>query len=711
MVNPLSNPAYLLPPLAAVFFVVILTLIVYIKTRHSPTTLLFCSMLLSITISSLLVFGMRSSLTTTAAAGWERFSFAIFPATFVFFYHFTLAYTNNKGQRIFMIGAYLYILIIASLAPTDILLTGMRLEPYGYAPTLGPLAVLTFLGMPLLMMAATYNLVKRYRTTPSEQEKNRLLYLIIALVFPLTGAILDAFSNLPPMFIWGNLIFAVVCTVAIVKYRLLDIAVMIRKSLVYLLISIIVAVPYVGALLLIDRIFKARAVSWLTGTLTILFLAIALRPLYSWAQRIVDRLFYRARYDFLKALEDFSVEVHSIRDSELLKYSLVKLTSQALQSSNVLLLLYSDSGYYDLVSSAKESPIGFRWNRQSTLVQWLQSNKRRLHRRDLSIIPQLRALTASEVSELEKIKAELFVPITTKKDELIGILILGQKLSQQSYSEEDERLLSTVASRVAVELENARLYTNEAMMRRELEKESESKTEFLHSVAHELKTPLTAIISSSELLDEADQASISPNQRERLINNIAQSAWSMNNRVTELLDLARVQTGEVQLQLQPLDIGSTIKELASQFLILFEKKKQSLKLEIPDYLPQVKADRNRFEQILVNLLSNANKFSPNGGNITLRAKENKNDHKVIVEVEDSAPVVAEEEKRKLFTPYYRGDDRNRKEQTPGLGLGLSISKSLVELHKGEIWVDSKAGEGNIFAFSLPALQQRIEETS
>ncbi|MFH0767997.1 MAG: ATP-binding protein, partial [Chloroflexota bacterium] len=66
---------------------------------------------------------------------------------------------------------------------------------------------------------------------------------------------------------------------------------------------------------------------------------------------------------------------------------------------------------------------------------------------------------------------------------------------------------------------------------------------------------------------------------------------------------------------------------------------------------------------------------------------------------------------KLFTPYYRGEDSNRKEQTPGLGLGLSISKSLVELHKGEIWVDSKAGEGNIFAFSLPALQQRVEETS
>lgn len=154
---------------------------------------------------------------------------------------------------------------------------------------------------------------------------------------------------------------------------------------------------------------------------------------------------------------------------------------------------------------------------------------------------------------------------------------------------------------------------------------------------------------------------------------------------------------------EPLKIGSAIEEIASRLLILFKNKEQSLKLEIPDSLPQVKADREKLEQILVNLLSNANKFSPTGGNITLQVKEDGN--RIVVEVKDSAPAIPEGEKVKLFDPYYRSEDADKRQRIPGLGIGLTISRKLVELQQGEIWIDSKPRKGNTFAFSLPTYNE------
>ena len=148
-----------------------------------------------------------------------------------------------------------------------------------------------------------------------------------------------------------------------------------------------------------------------------------------------------------------------------------------------------------------------------------------------------------------------------------------------------------------MELENARLYTLETMMRQELEMQDAQKTEFLHSVAHELKTPLTAIISSSELMS-TDGEAVTPSIKERLVANINRSAWLMDRRVGELLDLAKIQIGNLKLQLQPLEISVVIDEVVSQLSSLFKNKGQSLTVEIQDSLPQVKADKERVNKLL-----------------------------------------------------------------------------------------------------------------
>jgi len=331
------------------------------------------------------------------------------------------------------------------------------------------------------------------------------------------------------------------------------------------------------------------------------------------------------------------------------------------------------------------------------ILRWIRAKKSLLYSKDLAVIPQLQSLTSNEIEALQKTQAELIIPILTKENELIGLIILGKKLSRLEYSDDDERLVIAVANRMSTELENARLYNSEKNIRQQLEMQDALKTEFLHSVAHELKTPLTAILSSSELL--TSNLPIDNKLTKRIASNVKNSALSMNRRVVELLDLARIQIGQLEIKLKPLEIDKLIAEVTDQLEIIFSSKEQKLTIKAPSSLPKVKADREKIEQVLFNLLSNASKFSPIGANLALKVTK-VGGEKVVIKVEDSASTINAKEKKKIFDPYYRSEDATKRERFPGLGLGLFISKKIVELHQGEIWVENKSGKGNVFAFSL-----------
>ena len=696
--NPFATAFYLIPPAIASIISLILLIIVLRHDYRSFANQIFSLLLLTMALWGFFIFCMRASPDATYALRWDK---AMAPIAFgmcVFYYHFSLLITRVGKQRNLLRLAYIILALIIVFSPTGFFISRMEVQPYGYAPIFGFGMFLDFGFGYLLLIAAIYNLIKSYRSSTIYEEKNRFLYLALAMAFPLLGGIFEAFPIIYPTSIFGNLIFCILCTVAILKYHLLDIRIVVRKGTAYIVMSALIAIPYVGIILLSTQVFKTQAIPLWVYLLLLIILAFALQPLWSQVQRQVDRWFYRQRYDFLKELEDFSQEVHDIRDLNRLSSALVKLISRALQSSGVYLLLSSSSGDFNTASSVGEETPQLTIGSRSPLLRWLRSHEGILRRTALDTIPQLQTLTTKEANELKKVRAKLFIPLKTKEKELVGMLILSERRSEQPYSGDDERLALSVTSRVAVEYENARLYASEKSMRQELQRQNDQKTEFLHSVAHELKTPLTAIISSSELLS-TKISSTTVSQRHRIIQNIVQSARSMDGRVTQLLDFAKMQVEDLKIKSEPLEIGSAIEEIVSRLLILFKNKEQSLKLEIPDSLPQVKVDRGKLEQILVNLLSNANKFSPPGGNIALRVKEE--GKRIVVTVKDSAPVIPEVEKTKLFDLYYRGEDADKRQRIPGLGIGLAISKKLVELHQGEIWITSEKRKGNTFAFSLP----------
>lgn len=472
MVNPLSNPYYLLSPLVATIISLALITLVLLKSRRTFTSWIFSCLLLSITLLSLTLFGMRSSPDVHRALLWDRAMPVIGLSIFVFYYHFALTYTKNRGQRGFLYSAYLLLVVATVIAPTDLFVKEIRLEDYGYAPTIGPLIPPLFIIYNLLVGGAIHAFVQGYRASFTREEKNRLVYIIIAGLFPITAGYLDAFFNLPPATIWCNLVFGMLCTLAIVKYHLLDIRIVIRKSLVYSLISILVAVPYVTILVLVNYIFKPTLEPWWMHAIIILLLASFLRPLYSWAQQLIDRIFYRERYDYFRALEWLNQETRSIMNIKKLGSTMVELVCKTLRISSACLFMMSegDKGLV-LVSSTgvDKPPSAMVLKHQNLLVNWLKLHRDILSHEDLNIIPQLQGLPPTEMNKLEKIGAKLYVPIKTGRGELSGMLVLGEKLSQQDYSNEDRNLFRILSSQMAITLENTSLYNDAVQARENLE--------------------------------------------------------------------------------------------------------------------------------------------------------------------------------------------------------------------------------------------------
>jgi signal transduction histidine kinase len=244
-------------------------------------------------------------------------------------------------------------------------------------------------------------------------------------------------------------------------------------------------------------------------------------------------------------------------------------------------------------------------------------------------------------------------------------------------------------------------YEKERRLRQELQIEVQRRVEFTRALVHELKTPLTPIMSSSDLL----VSGLTEEPWLSVAQNIQRGAINLNKRIGELLDLARGEIGMLKLNPKRVDFLKLLQHVGSEMSVLASSNGQKLKVELPDSLPLPWADEDRLRQITQNLLVNATKFTPEGGTITLRAKEQNGS--LIVEVQDTGDGISDEEQRRLFRPYHR--QVGEREHLSGLGLGLALCKNLVQLHGGRIWVKSEEGKGATFSFSIPINSRAYQE--
>ena len=459
------NLAYLLPPLISAGVAVSLALIVMAKGWRNRASRSFLLIAFGATLWGLFVFLMRASPDVEHALPWNKAAIGIAFAMFIFYYHFSLAITRAKKNRAAILGSYLLLALIFALSPTNILVQTMVVESYGYAPIFGSVFYLLMPAGFLLLGLAFYQLAKSYKASRDYQERNRLLYVILALILPVAGAIPEIFPIIYPTAIFGNIAFCLITSVAIFRYHLFDIRIVIRKGLAYLMISSLVAIPYVGVIILISRVLAPQQVPIWLHALLLLSLAFATQPLWRRVQRTVDRLFYRGRYDYLDSLEHFSRECTGIIELETLCSRLVSLTSAAMGTTRACLLMpHGSKKKFNLVASTTtDIEDDVMLDADSAIVRWLKRHDRPLWRSDLDFNPPLAAVTTKERNMLERIGADLLVPFKYG-EKLNGVLILSPKLSEEPYGADDIATLMVLARHASTAIENAHLYAQSQQM-------------------------------------------------------------------------------------------------------------------------------------------------------------------------------------------------------------------------------------------------------
>ncbi|MGC8874439.1 MAG: response regulator, partial [Chloroflexia bacterium] len=224
-----------------------------------------------------------------------------------------------------------------------------------------------------------------------------------------------------------------------------------------------------------------------------------------------------------------------------------------------------------------------------------------------------------------------------------------------------------------------------------------AKSEFISTVSHELRTPLTAIKGYVDLLLLGSVGDLSPMQR-NFLEVVRSNANRLVELINDLLDISRIETGRITLNREPVSLYELVEEVVESARTEIERKQLRLEIDVPTDLPLVQADRRRILQVLGNLVSNAYKYTPEGGRITIAARCV--DDVLQVDVSDTGVGISPEDQQRLFTRFFRADNPMR-DEVGGTGLGLAISKSFVEMHGGRIWVQSELNVGSTFSFTLP----------
>jgi signal transduction histidine kinase/CheY-like chemotaxis protein len=294
----------------------------------------------------------------------------------------------------------------------------------------------------------------------------------------------------------------------------------------------------------------------------------------------------------------------------------------------------------------------------------------------------------------------LSVPIIGQQDEAIGMVEFERDLDLAPWTENDKALVSAVSQQLALALQDVRSYelTQHALV--EMRKADQLKSQFLANMSHELRTPLNSIIGFSRVILKGIDGPITETQ-EHDLNAIYSAGQHLLGLINNILDFSKIESGKMELSITDLDLSVIIEEVIATAMGLVEDRPIELLMDIPDDLPLIQADNIRTRQILLNLLSNAAKFTEEGHiGISARAEFSGENEVMRVSVFDTGNGIALEDQSKLFEPFSQVD-ASPDTQLGGTGLGLSICKHLVELQGGRIWVDSVPGTGSTFAFTIP----------
>lgn len=303
----------------------------------------------------------------------------------------------------------------------------------------------------------------------------------------------------------------------------------------------------------------------------------------------------------------------------------------------------------------------------------------------------------SYVQDARRPRSLLAVPLVFR-EQTFGVLSL-QSYEANAYSKTDAELLSTIATQTSIAIQNARAYERLVETAEQLREVDRLKTQFLANMSHELRTPLNSIIGFSRVMLKGIDGPLNELQ-ETDLDSIYSSGQHLLSLINSILDMSKIEAGKMDLSLEELVLSDIFGSVLATARGLLKDRPVKLVSDLPDDLPTVWADSQRVRQVLINLVSNAAKFTEKG-HIALRATADP--EYVTISVRDSGIGMDEDAQKRLFIPFQQVDASTSR-RAGGTGLGLAISRSFVEMQGGKIWVESEPGQGSTFFFTLPVYQ-------
>ena len=656
------------------------------------------------------VFMLRRSPDEATAVFWEIVIHTGVIALPAFYYHFVLIFlesTTRHRTSLLVVYALALLFSIINLSGSSLFMSGVKSTYWGWAPATGLLYTPFFVYFNCFLIYGLLHLVRTYHDVDSSFRRNRATLILLGTLVSLIGGLIDfarfilarfvpAADFVYPLGIPANMVFALMLGTSIVRYRLFDVNVVVKKGAIYLLLwgvltSVLVAAEQYADW---DELNPLWVILPLGFVMTML-----VSPLGHRLEERIERVMFSRRRGCYETLLDLSKRMGSILDFGRLMETLVHGLVRGVPLTHCVLMIY-DAERSAFVVYREDATVGegvgaVAIRGDSRIVQWLNQTGRVLVKEEVKLNPEIAAYFETAEGELDAIKATLIVPLKIES-KLTGILLVGEKLSGDIFDDQELEVLAVLANQVAISLENARLYEELSESNAQLMQASRLKSQFLASMSHELRTPLNSIIGFSKVLLNRFDGELTERQ-ETYIRSVHNSGAHLLQLINGILDFSRIEAGKLEMISEELDLHELIDECIESSMPLARGKQMKLEKNVPLELPPLSGDRTKVKQILLNLLSNAIKFTAQGRVLVSVVAE---PDAIRVSVADTGIGIREDDLAHLFEPFQQLDNPVAR-SAGGTGLGLAISKKFVELHGGRIWAESRENQGSTFHFTLP----------
>ncbi len=467
---------------------------------------------------------------------------------------------------------------------------------------------------------------------------------------------------------------------AILKYKLLDLHVIVNKSVVYSLLTVVIVGVYMLSIEGLKQLVTVRTGAGRKGlSMAAAFIAaVAFAPARAWIQALVDRAFYRRGYDFRRTVRDFAAVAERAFSAE----DLLDLFSDALAKSMPV----------ERFGAFIPAPADARFG--GAIRRGIE---------DDAAAPLLASPTGTAPSPapaaLARLGFETALPVAAGDRERPGWVLLGRKRSGLELTEEDRSLLETLADELGAALRRVRLREEvvyERATREKLEELGRLKTEFISAVSHELRTPMTSLRSISELLKSGRVAD--PSRRDKLLELMAGECGRLGRYLSNVLDFGRIEQDAKHYEFRETDLGPAVADVVEMVRSGAGETGLELTADLPDEPVPVRADPDAVRQALHNLLDNAVKYGGEPKRVSVRLSRVEGGAEIAVR--DNGIGLAAADLDRVFVAFYRTPEAVRHDPK-GVGLGLMIVKHIMDAHGGAVNVASEPGRGATFTLRFP----------